>query len=199
MIGKWLKKEPPEQAFWKWFSENEGRFRIELETNRDKFFNTLSKQLSKVDKDLVFEFGEMNDKVIDFVISADGLYENIPVVESLVGQAPTIPGWKITAFRPRMGDGMSIRYGKYEISADTLTFTSKEVPGESMLDIHVFVEHYEEEMNGALFIILDFLIGEYDVMTRIGEIEFGPQQTGVGEPLNKLPVLVDKLKKSAHH
>ncbi|MCP1450906.1 hypothetical protein [Priestia megaterium] len=65
------------------------------------------------------------------------------------------------------------------------------------LDIVIYIKGYTEENDqfiGAAFIMLDSLIGEYDVGVKLGEINFEPYQgEKEAEPILNLVSLVDKI------
>jgi hypothetical protein len=67
-------------------------------TNR--FADELAAQLHRIDPQLTFETRVATSEH-ELIVSADGIWSAFPTVERLVAGAPPIPGWKITAFRPR--------------------------------------------------------------------------------------------------
>ena len=65
------------------------------------------------------------------------------------------------------------------------------------VDIVIYIKGYREENDqfiAATFIMLDSLIGEYDVGVKLGEINFEPyQEEKEAQPILNLVSLVDKL------
>lgn len=91
-----------EKDFWDWFVSREPKlfsFRADREDEREGVFNELAAQLQKVHLDLAFEFGP-NAAKREFVISAGGIKGAFSSASSLLGAAPILDRWRITAFRP---------------------------------------------------------------------------------------------------
>ncbi|ANU24264.1 hypothetical protein [Planococcus donghaensis] len=164
-------------TFWEWFVVNEHAY-LELEgTGRIKLLNQLEKKLQKVNKHLAFEMGEIReDGKREFVISADGMVEAFDDVIELVKQAPKLSAFDIIAFRQKQMEEVSIAYGDIELGWDDLfcTYEKEDNNGELNLILYVkgFNEENEDEFVSASFILLDTIIGEYNVGMHIGEIEF---------------------------
>jgi hypothetical protein len=165
--------------------------------NQEELFDLIQEQLQKINKELVFEFSAKPDKngIREMVISADGIKELIPNVLKLINLAPSINNWKFTAFRQRE-ENIEINFKGYIFSNDTVFFSYEFSPDQQQIGIYLFVEKYDEEMMGALFLLLDSLLGEYVVMTKVGFIEFGDIANSNFEqllPLSRLHDLVNQI------
>ena len=166
------------KEFWSWFKENQKDYYSfvpgDLE-ERDRLFHALSEQLSRVHQDLTFEFSPVfEDGHREFVISAGGIRSAFPAVEALCSAAPTLPNWKITAFRPRRQPLMPVRTHAVQIEPRDVhycLFRDGRKVG-IMLFHKDYSEHRAEEYGNALFLLLDSALGEYDVETKVGFIEF---------------------------
>jgi hypothetical protein len=77
----------PESDFWRWFQKNENAL-FDFERDQERTFDRLAAEMQKVDPSLTFEFGPKDDGRREFVISADGIVEAFPKVESLYAAAP---------------------------------------------------------------------------------------------------------------
>ena len=88
-------------AFWLWFHNNIDRFN-RFEDDQERLMDELSDQLHQIDENLVYEISSAKSGSRELVISADGIKESFPSVVELTKAAPEIPGWTITAFRPRV-------------------------------------------------------------------------------------------------
>jgi hypothetical protein len=121
-----------------------------------------------------------------------------PTVQRLVAAAPKIPGWKVTAFRPR-ADGVTLEMNNIKLSASTMMVQIRD-RGEK-LDIVVHLSGglvADQQTKQAVYLLLDALLGEYDVETRVAGIDIvtgAPPKTAV--PLVKLRDVVDAKKKRA--
>lgn len=163
-----------EAQFWIWFNANQNRY-YELKENQNKLFNELSAQLERIDSGLVFEFSPIHsDGVRELTISADGIKKHFPAVQSLVSKAPLIAKWKINAFRQRVpGDSMQIEYDdSIKISYQDIFFRYAKDSGRIALELNIRKFDDSPEEKNAIFILLDGLIGEYDMETQISSIEF---------------------------
>jgi hypothetical protein len=185
----------PEQTFWIWFQNNQDAL-FDFEKDQEKVFDRLGTELHKVHPSLTFEFGPKTDDRREFVISADGIREAFPKVESLYAAAPSLPRWKFVKFRPRRKPN-DISYGGVYVKHETVTVQAARA-GEKA-DIVVFIPGYnEQERNAYLaiaFLVLDEALGEYDVETRIGKIQVKPISPNAGptHSLEELPRIVDAM------
>ena len=173
MFTKFFMQKDKDKDFWNWFSKNQNEY-YHYEKNQKFLFDELSNRLKNIDSNLTFEFSPINnDSIREFTISADGLKESFPTVIRLVDKAPSIPNWKINAFRKRVpGDKMQIVYDdSLKISYDDIYFRYVEDSGK--IDLELNIRNYKKEsgFDNAVFILLDALIGEYDVETKISGID----------------------------
>lgn len=170
-------KQQKEDKFWSWFSKNQETYYNEIENLeiREKIFNDLSIELKKVHQDLVFEFSPIRENGIrEFTVSAEGIKELFPTVEKLIEKAPKIKNWKFNAFRQRVpGDEFEIQYGDFKIGYSDIYF--RYVDGEyGKLGIELNIRDYDGngQTQNAIYILLDGLIGEYDITMGIDWIEW---------------------------
>ena len=191
-------KKPPEAQFWAWFEKNEDML-FHFERNQDSTFEKLNAAMSKVHPDLTFEFGPVFDGKREFVISADGLKDAFPSVESLHASAPALPRWTFIKFRPRRPT-MIIQIGGLQLEPDDLE-VAIESDGDKAGFI-IFVKGYNESQKNqfgqAVFIMLDHAIGEYDMETKVGFIEiksFEEESRYKRHRLDDLPQMFDEFMK----
>jgi hypothetical protein len=187
------KSQPPptDALFWKWFAahaEEVGKIKRADEPIADQ----LAGELHKVSPELTFEMG-IGTTPKELIISAGGIKSVFPTVKRLVAAAPAIPGWKVIALRPRkamseiqLGDGQ-------KLSMDDLTVTPADAGDKLDVVIHVKGRAPDNGTKSAVYLLLDALLGEYDVETRLGGIGI---ESGVGKkPFRELVSLVDAKKK----
>jgi hypothetical protein len=187
----------PEQNFWKWFETNEAGF-YRFETNREKLFDELSKQMAKVHPDLTFEFGPIrNDGKREFVISAGGIRSAFPAVKAMFSAAPSLPRWHVTKFRPRRFPLSDIEYGGRRIKAADVAYAMYK--DGSKVGIVLFFDDYkdqEKDLFGNIgYLLLDEALGEYDIETKVGFVEFhgrDSNQFKSARPLSHLPANFDE-------
>jgi len=198
MLKNLFKKKITEKEFWSWFEKNSEDYFQLNEKNYDLLFNKLGLQLSKYHKDLTFEFSiEMNQGKREFIISAEGMVSAFPAVIKLVEEAPSLEKFNVVAFRQRQDSEQEIYFEDIVLNTEDIFFTYREDKQMDCLDIVIYIKGYSEENDqfiAAAFIMLDSLIGEYDVGVKLGEINFEPyQEEKEAQPILKLVSLVDKL------
>ncbi len=171
-----------EAAFWQWFQANEARIRQAFERRTEEpealqavtleageAFGTLGGGLS-------FEYGKAGDGTYEFVVSAEGLRENIPRVLAAVESAPEVAGWRFVAFRPRNPSfhDLAVRMGDVEITPESIWYRMARADGQ--VDLVIAMKDLDAGNEGPLtriaFILLDQALGEYDVMTKIRHVDF---------------------------
>ncbi len=169
-------KESKEEKFWNWFEKNQETYYSEIENLeiREEIFSELTKNLKKVNEDLVFEFSPIHENnVREFTISAEGMKELFPIVEKLIEKAPKLKNWKFNAFRQRIpGDDFEIQYGDLKIGYSDIYYRSENDNGKLGIELNIKNFDDEAQTQNAIYILLDGLIGEYDVTTKIGWIEW---------------------------
>jgi hypothetical protein len=185
----------PEKAFWKWFQNNENSL-FDFEKDQEQVFAKLSTEMHKLNPSLTFEFGPKVGGRREFVISADGIKEAFPEVEALYATAPSLSRWKFIKFRPRR-EPNDITYGGVSVKASSVSVLVK--PNGKMVDITVFIPGYTQAAHktyaAIAFLFLDEALGEYDVETRIGQvnIESASKTPAQSYSLEALPKAVDAL------
>ena len=111
----------------------------------------------------------------DFVISAGGIISAFPSVESLYNAAPKLVDWDIIKFRPRRVVDHSIKLGDKNISYQDVYFRLYQ-DDNFKIGIVLFIKDFSEsEFNifaNIGFLFLDLILGEYDVETKLGQIDF---------------------------
>jgi hypothetical protein len=185
--------------FWDWFVRNEPklfRFRADREGERESVFDELAAQLQKVHPDLAFEFGP-NEAKREFVISAGGIKAAFSSVSSLVGAAPTLARWRITAFRPRRNPVNVVEFRGKRVDPKDVQFTL--LSDGNMPGVRLFIPGYQEgdsDIKTIGYLLLDECLGEFEVESRVGLIEMLSPDTrtnGQRHPFSELPKQFDEL------
>lgn len=185
------------KAFWTWFQAHSAEI-ARITTAKELIADELHIELSKVRSELTFELGP-KETPRELIVSADGIVGAFPAVQSLVSAAPPLPGWKVIAFRPRK-PGLSIEMGDVKLTPTDVKFTSSnESTGKTAVTIFVPGRTREnaKQVDGAVLLLLDAVVGEYDTEVRLGEISIKPiDEAGKRElqPLADLAGVVDAKK-----
>lgn len=162
-----------EEFFWDWFKNNSERYYL-LDVEEEDMFSELVVKLKEIDKNLTFEMGPVSTSgVRDFIISADGIIESFSSVIHLVDSSPKMKKWNVIAFRQRIpGDDIVVEYGDdFLLSYDDVFFKYFPDSNKIGVELHVPEYHENEDIDSAVFILLDSLIGEYDMEMEIGWID----------------------------
>jgi hypothetical protein len=185
----------PEEVFWKWFQNNENAL-FDFEKDRERTFDRLGAEMHKLNRSLTFEFGPKEDGRREFVISADGIREAFPEVEALYALAPSLPRWKFIKFRPRRKPN-DISYGGVAVKAASVSVSVE--PNGHLADITVFIPGYTQAAHktyaAIAFLCLDEALGEYDVETRVGQVNVDSVTKAPAQSysLDAFPKAVDAL------
>jgi hypothetical protein len=167
--------------FWSWFAQNERFYSAfdRVDTDVELAFDRLAKELHGVNSRLTFEFGPKG-AVREFVISADGNRDAFSDVTALASSAPALPNWKIVSFRPRRSPLHDVQYGKIRISVEETRYAILRSGGK--LAVVLYNPGYDpalrKEWAPAFYLILDEALGEHDVETKVGFIEFSNGRDG---------------------
>lgn len=184
--------------FWDWFRDNTD-FLIQYDSKAGAVTRAIGRRLQTVDRGLTFALGQAPDGVYEFIVSANGNRDVFQEVLKLVDAAPEIDGWRIIAFRPRSPDpgGLSLAFGDVSLSAEDIWYRAEDDGAKVSLAVFVrgLTADNEAIMSRAGFVILDNVLGEYDVATKLGSIAFAalPPDPAAGglKPLSALPADVD--------
>jgi hypothetical protein len=185
----------PEQKFWDWFQQND-ELLFDFESQPDRVFAALTAALEAVAADLTFEFGPRVDGRREFVISAGGIRSAFAAVNALVAAAPMLPHWNVVAFRQRRARIGGVKMGDLTVLPKDVEYCL--LSNERKLGIQLFFDGYREDERttwGQIgYLLLDQALGEYDVATKVGLIEFFPSSAhpeAVRYPLPELPIMFD--------
>jgi hypothetical protein len=178
-------------AFWEWFKKNSEAL-YDFENGPESLFVDLINKIHSVNHELTFAFGPIKDGKREFVISSGGIKAIFPDVIALYKEAPDLPKWTITAFRPRIGTEAEVAIEDVTLSTKDVYFLYQEEGGKIGLTLFIKKELSEVVMQ-ILFIFLDNALGEFDVATKIGTINFKTFEADKEDllPFTKLPEIVD--------
>ncbi len=185
-----------EKRFWKWFLEHEDEF-FHFEHNQEKLFNPTLVKLQDIQPDLVFEIGPELDGKREFIISANGLKEGFSSVIEVIKASPETDRWIIIPFRQRKKNlDIEIQLGDLTLGVEDLFFTYEPAGNKVNIDLYIAgINPKDEEVYHVTLLLLDNVIGEYDVEMKLEKIEIH-QLTEVEDAtklysLKELPTLLD--------
>ena len=193
------KEQSPDGAFWRWFSAH-AREVATVKRADEPIADQLAAELHKIDPRLTFELG-VSMEPHELIISAGGLRAAFPTVKRLVSAAPPIAGWSVIAFRPRkenstieLGNGLKLR--REDLSFVVLPSSHQG----TKIDIELYAPGIgsadDMSVKEAGYLLLDSALGEYDVETKLGVIDWKPSaaKPPSARPFRDLPAVVDGWK-----
>lgn len=183
-----------EAVFWNWFVANKGKL-ARITTGFEPIVASLTTELTSYHPGLTWECS-VNMEPKEFIISANGIRALFPVAQRLIAAAPQLPNWKFIALRPAKGLGSVVLPSGKTLHPDEVWFDSvSNGPG---VDILVAAKgltpHNIDDYQDSVFLMLDSLLGEEVVETRIYAIDYMalpdlPALQGL-KPISKLPELL---------
>lgn len=184
------------KQFWKYFAQNAQKLFC-LDKQQDEVLTNLLKEIKKVHPDLTFEIGSKVGDTKEFIISADGIKDTFSVVLFLIEIAPKLRGWQIIAFKPRKAPDTAIAIAGITISIEDVLFEYF-LEEKDKIGILMYIKDFKKSdihYQVAIFPLLDALLGEFDVETKIGSINIQPLLPNMRRkklrPLRELPSVVD--------
>lgn len=162
-------------AFWRWLVNKLPALRASV-TRPDPdeaLLDEIVERLHAVDERLYFLAGGDSDgPALEFIVTAEGDLSAFPVVERLVGEAPTVPGWVFVAFKQAHGCDFVTRHEGASIDAASAWFQPLLADGELGLRLACASYHddLEEAYQFAAVQVLDGVLGEF-VAARVDYVE----------------------------
>lgn len=189
MLNFFKSKGTPEENFWQWVTKNIQKIKA-IRGGGDPVFRKANDVLEKYHEGLFFEVS--GDEII---ITADGNKDLFGAVIKLCDAAPSTNEYQVVAFR-QASEFPDLQYGDFDIASKDVFFGHQQ--GDGFVDLVIYHKDYckqnHDMVAGAIFIMLDHGIGEYDVEERLRYIDFGTY-TDLPDlrPLCELKAIVDKM------
>lgn len=183
-----------ETEFWNWFIDNKPALVnfIKSGSNDYTLYNTLTEKLKLYNEEIFPEITINSKDEFVLIISCGGIKAGIPYVNRLCDAAPDITNCIIQKFR-QPGHITELNFNGLTFSSDEIKIKPTNNGGK--FDIEVYIKGFSSNDNrygNLAFLYLDHFIGEYNVMTKIGEIEF--KKLGLFTKRQGL-ISLDELKK----
>ena len=163
-----------EFQFWDWFTNHSKQLEHFMTSNLSDYsvYNELSAKLKTYHNNVIPEL--TMDKANNFILilSADGISNGIIPIEKLFASAPLLNGWIIQKFR-KPGAVSNLNFRGLGIPAKDVKI--KYSLNANEVDIELYIKGYKENdsrYKSLGFLYLDHFIGEYSVMTKVGNIQF---------------------------
>lgn len=163
------------KEFWKWFLENANVLEglIDGKNQNDKLYKELTLEVQKFSKLIYPEITFKNNKY-QLILTPNGIKEGVEPTIELHEAAPSIDNWDIIRFRqPTDNLSASIKINGIELSGSDIKIARKF--NTDNVDLLVAINGYVAEDQTYItlaFLNLDHILGEFNVITRVGTIDF---------------------------
>lgn len=159
--------------------------------------------LKEIDSNLTFHFERnQEDGLVQLVFGCDGYPESIHSVLTLVGAAPKLNGFQVRAFNERHDPvPRTVDLGGELCEINDYWYSLRTINGK--LELAIYMEDAPTVLDmdprvEAVMILLDALIGEYEIMVRIWALDWYelpacPRDFGLS-PLSQLRSEFDQIK-----
>jgi len=186
------------EIFWNWFEQRQLSYFELNENEQEQLFDDLSDKLRSFDDNLTFEFsGVKENGKREFILSANGMRKSFPLVFQLHETAPNFPNWEIIALKPRFESPKDMRLGinGKDFGVEDIFLDWKKIGNALSVQVHLRADVPNDMLLQIGFIFLDLVLGEYDVATKLGNIDFKIlEESELASLINilELPAIVDR-------
>ncbi|MEG0921142.1 MAG: hypothetical protein RSD57_11880 [Comamonas sp.] len=161
-----------------------------------------NEMLARYAPDLALELERADGSLFKrIVISAHGNAEQFENAMALVRAAPSLPGYKVQAFRNRtLGSDFSMGMDSFELACSDLLVGHYDAGGIVGLELafeKIIPADMLEHARHMSFIMLDHVLGEWDFAVRVGPVDFVDgfsQGVSGAAPLSVFPAIFDAFQ-----
>jgi len=167
---------PSIEAFWAEFKRC-GVALAQISSADHPVYDTLLEQLQKIDPGLFFEFATAPGDC-ELIVTAEGCEELFPLVETIVEQAPDVPGWTFFALKPKFGFPETVSWEGFSIDVSQVVFEPLSRNGTDDLGLRVFIPNLIssdiEDAHSAILRAIDHGLGEKAFAEEVQFIDVCP-------------------------
>jgi hypothetical protein len=163
-------------AFWRWFSENQRRFRNVEVPEKEALLDEIQDHLHAYCDGLFFEVGGMPGETTELIVTAEAKKAFFPAVSALISRAPRLEGWSFIAFKPPQGFGFVTRSGRAEIDPRACWFlplASKQAP--DVVGIRIGCPSFDplarKDFDFAAWIAVLTILGELRLADEVAHVD----------------------------
>jgi hypothetical protein len=190
------------EEFWSWFAKRAPHLNAAIAEGRlNDVIHELNNAVDSIDPLLAWEIGPGKDREApSFTISAEGDPKLRTTIDTLFRYRPTIPGWQLFQYRQRkppekIQSFLNSQDRPIELRKSKIALELS--PSRERVNISFraadFEKIPEEDKLASAFSILDALLGEEIVETRVGQVEIRPHLGDQSMALFDLPTFLDEL------
>lgn len=170
------KKKGDEKAFWDWFVKNHKKLETFMQNGANDYaiYNKLSEAIKDYNELLFAELTGGKNGGYVLIITPDGIKDGIEPTRKLYDARLEIPNWEVVKFRQPWDDAKieleGVSYDSAEIRVLAEIDQEREVA-----DLRIYIpgmSNDEQKYQHLAFLYLDHVLGEFNVLTRVGYIDF---------------------------
>lgn len=136
---------------------------------------------------------------VDLIVTAQGTIEQFPLVAQLAAAAPPMPGYRVSALRPRSTEpDFPLGMEGFEMSTRDVLVALQQDVGQVALELRLACTvpaGFEEHAQHMAFFMVDHVLGEYDFAVKVGAVDFVDEENhdrdAAWTPLADLPPVFD--------
>jgi hypothetical protein len=182
----------PEQQFWDWFIANKKKIEnfIDSEHNDYSMYNLLTKKMRAYHDEIVPELTKTKDDKYVLIITPDGIKAGIEPTKALAAAKPHIDNWIVEKFRQPC-DEITLEFKGVTYPSSDIEVVAEFDSKKEVANIEMFIRNMNKDpinYKNLAFLYLDHILGEFNVLTKIGYIEFHnlDQNKSVKDSMNLL-------------
>ena len=171
-----FRKKDTKKEFWDWFVKNKTKLEEFIKSDNRDFliYNQLTNKLQGFNKLIFPEITiDENDNFV-LIITPDGIKEGMIPTKEIVDSAPFVDNWVIKKYR-QATDKMDLNFNELEFKYEDIKIWRKFNIEDVNVDIAVLIRNFNEKDTRFIslaFLYLDHILGEFNVLSRVGQIDF---------------------------
>jgi hypothetical protein len=170
-----FRKKDKATEFWKWFTENKSALETFItQNNRDySIYKKLTAKMHKFNKQIFPEITVDNGMFV-LILTPDGIKDGIEPVKELFNKAPKFENWIVKKFR-QANDNAQLSFNGLEFKQDAIKIWRAFDLEQGSVDIAILIKDYSNDdprFKNLAFLYLDHVLGEFNVLTVVGQIDF---------------------------
>ncbi|MGB4774321.1 MAG: hypothetical protein WBP45_04055 [Daejeonella sp.] len=164
-----------EQEFWNWFLVNKKKIEdfIDSEHNDYSMYNLLTKKMRAYHDEIVPELTKTKDEKYVLIITPDGIKAGIEPTKALAAAKPEIDNWIVEKFRQPC-DEITLEFKGVRYPSSDIEVVARFDSKKELVNIDLFIRNMNKDpinYKNLAFLYLDHILGEFNVLTKIGYIE----------------------------
>ena len=191
---------PTLEGFWQAFAYDERNLALLPDP---EFVSKANDILNQYAPELALELEHSDGSLFKrIVISAHGNTDQFENAMALVRAAPSLPGYKVQAFRSRsLGSDFSMGMAGFGLACSDVLVAHYDAGGIVGLELSfekIIPDDMRDHAQHMSFIMLDHVLGEWDFAVRVGPVDFVDafsQGVSGAEPLSVFPAIFDAFQR----